>query len=139
MGDDIIKVPQVSRSYYKDGEKPDTEKMKRDAIAGDDKGTTRTYHPGDDINKNGVVTEYSNGNKVTIWDCEDANGNVTKATSIKIGDKTYIDWESDGKIDCVDTTTFVEKKKEELSNEFEKLGIKMPQMPKPPQPPRFGF
>ena len=138
MSDDTVKVPRVSRSYYEDGQKPDTEKMKRDAIVDGDEGTTKTYHPGGDKNKNGVITEYSNGNKVTIWDCEHGDGKVTKATAIKIGDKSYIDWESDGKIDCVDTTTFIEMKKEEHEKQiaayYERLGI-----PKPLEMPKFGL
>ena len=96
--------------------------MKGDAAVGGGKGKTEKYHPYGDSNKNGVKTTYSNGNEVTIWDCEDARGNVTKATAIKIGNKTYSDWESDGKIDCVDTEIFLENKKEEKAERFKHLG-----------------
>ncbi len=122
----IHEIPskEVSRSYYQDGEKPDTEKMKAAAAVGGGKGATKTYHPFDDKSKNGTVTTYSNDNKVTIWDCVDAEGNVTKATAVKIGNKTYYDWESDGKIDCVDTETVIQKKieinKDKLKSILEK-------------------
>ena len=126
---DKVTTTQTTRAYYQDARKPDTEKMKGDAAVGGGNGKISPYHPSGEGDKLGVTTEYSNGNKVTIWECEDANGNVTTATSIKIGNKTYYDWDSDGKIDCVDTEKTVTKKKEEVEQSLKGLGINTSQMP----------
>ena len=119
---DNVNFTQTTRAYYQDARKPDTEKMKGDAAVGGGAGKITHYKPSGESDKLGVQIKYSNGNEVTIWECEDGNGNVTNATSIQIGDKIYYDWESDGKIDCVDTKT-VATKKEQAEQTRDELGI----------------
>ena len=87
---------QTARANY-ENPKPDTEALKKQAAEGK-KGTVESYHPFENPNLNGESTKYYNGNEVCIWDSE-----YGRSTSVKIGNTIYYDFESDGKIDCVDT------------------------------------
>ncbi len=105
----------TNRQYYDENSKPKFKDVFKKTTKDGDFESVKTYHPGGDEDKIGNIFSFSNGVEVTRWDCQDGNGNVTKAQSIKGPDFDYIDWDGDGLIDCIDTI------EEVLNNETEDI------------------
>ncbi len=125
MGLNLNGTYSEGRTYFDAAKKPELKAALKQATKGAKVTGKSTYHPFNKADKYGQVTKYSNGVQVTVWDCTNANGVTTKATSIKIGKNTFIDWESDGKIDCVDTP-ITPKKTDETNNSMQMFSSGVP-------------